>query len=251
MFSRRGFVTAAGIASAGVVSAATGGLRAQTPAKSADSAQCRVMTREIRDALTPADAMRRLQEGNDRFVSHKSFNCDVLDEAIEVSEFQYPYVAVLSCIDSRVPIESIFDEALGSIISVKVAGNIINSDIVGSLEYAVKYLGVKAIVVLGHTNCGAVKSAIDQVASGTPNESESIATLLKAIEPAVTGANVGGEKTSKNKQMVQAVADANAFISARKIEISSPLIRGMSDRYQIIISSGMYDIETGKATILG
>jgi carbonic anhydrase len=155
---------------------------------------------------------------------------------------QAPFAAIVGCIDSRVPPELIFDQRLGSIFTARIAGNFVNTDILGSLEFSCKLSGAKAIVVLGHSECGAIKGAIDQAKLGNLTE------MLSHIEPAVAATKFEGKRTSKDKKLVQAVADTNARLAARMILSRSPVLKEMVDKKQIVIAAAMNDIETGRVT---
>jgi carbonic anhydrase len=173
MYSRRAFVVSTALSLA-----AAGGAQAQDA--------CAVFTPERQRAITPQDALRMLQEGNARFVSGKMINCDLRKQVQATAHGQAPFAALVGCIDSRVPPELVFDQQLGSIFAARIAGNFVNTDILGSLEYSCKVVGAKAIVVLGHSDCGAIKSAIDQAKLGNITE------MLTHIEPAVTATKFAG-----------------------------------------------------------
>ena len=229
MYSRRAFVMSTALSIA-----AAGGAQAQEA--------CAVFTPERQKATTPQDALRLLQEGNARFVSGKMVNCDLMKQVKATSHGQAPFAAIVGCIDSRVPPELVFDQQLGSIFAARIAGNFVNTDIIGSLEFCCKLMGSKAIVVLGHSDCGAIKGAIDQARLGNLTET------LSHIEPAVTATKFAGKRTSKDKKLVQAVADTNAQLAARMILSRSPVLKEMADKKEIVVAAAMHDIETGRVS---
>jgi carbonic anhydrase len=229
MYSRRAFVVSTALSIA-----AAGGAQAQDA--------CAVFTPDRQKATTPQDALRMLQEGNQRFVSGKTINCDLMKQVKATSHGQAPFAAIVGCIDSRVPPELVFDQRLGAIFAARIAGNFVNTDILGSLEYSCKVVGAKAIVVLGHSDCGAIKSAIDQAKLGNITE------MLSHIEPAVAATKFSGKRTSKDKKLVQAVADTNAQLTARMILSRSPVLKEMADKKEIVIAAAMHDIETGRVS---
>jgi carbonic anhydrase len=228
MYSRRAFVMSTAL------SLAAGTAQAQEG--------CAVFTPTRQKATTPQDALRMLQDGNARFVSGKSINCDLMQQVRATAHGQSPFAAIVGCIDSRVPPELVFDQRLGSIFAARIAGNFVNTDILGSLEYACKVAGAKAIVVLGHSDCGAIKGAIDQAKLGNLTE------MLTHIEPAVAATKLSGKRTSKDKKLVQAVADTNAKLTARAIIARSLVLKQMADNKEIIVAAAMHDIETGRVS---
>ncbi|MFO1128209.1 MAG: carbonic anhydrase family protein [Rhodospirillales bacterium] len=232
MVSRRGFILTAGALCA-----------AATAARAGDEADsCVVFTRDMQAAITPEQALQLLREGNARFVAGKTIHCDPVEQVRAGTAGQAPFAAVVGCIDSRVPPELVFDQHLGSILSARIAGNFVNTDIIGSLEFSCKVLGAKAIVVLGHSDCGAIKGAIDHVEFGN------VTALLENIALAVAATASDGARTSKDKPFVQAVADTNAKLAAAAILDRSPLLKEMADNKQIAVVSAMQDLATGKVT---
>ncbi len=229
MYSRRAFVMSTALSLA-----AAGGAQAQDA--------CAVFTPARQSATSPQEALRMLQEGNLRFVSGKTINCDLMKQVQATSHGQAPFAAILGCIDSRVPPELVFDQRLGSIFAARIAGNFVNTDILGSLEFACKLAGAKAIVVLGHSECGAIKGAIDQARLGNLTE------MLSHIEPAVAATKFAGKRTSKDKKLVQAVADTNAELAVRMILSRSPVLKEMADKKQIVVAAAMHDIATGRVS---
>ncbi|WP_224996306.1 carbonic anhydrase family protein [Cesiribacter sp. SM1] len=199
----------------------------------------RTQTKQSQAQLTPDRAKEILLEGNRRFVNSLRLNRNYLQQVNETSEGQYPFAVVLSCIDSRTSAELIFDQGLGDIFSTRIAGNIINEDILGSMEFACKVAGSKLIVVLGHTNCGAVKGACDHVELGH------LSGLLHKIKPSVDAINYTGERSSRNMEFVEKVAERNVLNMLKQIPDKSPIIREMVEKGQIGIVGGMYNVETG------
>ncbi|MEM9362927.1 MAG: carbonic anhydrase family protein [Bacteroidota bacterium] len=200
-------------------------------------------TRETQAALTPSGAWELLKEGNKRFVEKKQADRDLLKQVKETTNGQYPFATILGCIDSRVSAELIFDQGVGDIFSARVAGNIVNEDILGSMEFACKLAGTKIIVVLGHTSCGAVKGACDDAKMGNLTE------LLSKIRPAVEAVEEPSDSTqrnSKNIDFVNEVAKQNVHMTIENIRKKSAVLKEMEDNGEILIVGGMYDISDGK-----
>jgi carbonic anhydrase len=206
--------------------------------------ECAVFTTERQQAKTPDEALQLLKEGNERFLAGKMINCDLMAQVRATSHGQAPFAAIVGCIDSRVPPELIFDLRLGDAFVARLAGNIVDTDVIGSLEFSTKVMGAKAVLVLGHSDCGAIKGAIDNVKLGSLTE------LLAKIEPAVKVAEAlgGGDPTSKNKAFVQAVADANAKLGAQMLMDRSEILRGLVEAKELVIVPAMQDLATGKVT---
>jgi len=201
----------------------------------------KVMTQEEQKSLTPEKVLTLLKEGNDRFVKGELTVKDVPKQIIEASKGQYPKAVILSCLDSRVPIEKVFDRSIGDVFVARVAGNIVNTDILASMEYGCKVSGAKLIVVLGHSDCGAVKSAIDNVQLGNITE------LLAKIRPSIDSLGpYSGEKTSKNKEFVEKVSNENVRTAIDNIRLNSPILKEMEDKGEIKIVGADYDIDNGK-----
>ena len=202
------------------------------------------MTQTAQKATTPGQALKKLKEGNERFVSGKPLKRNYLAQVNETSKGQYPYASVVSCLDSRTSTELIFDQGIGDVFNARVAGNIVNPDILGSLEFASKAAGSKLVVVVGHTSCGAVKGACDHVELGN------LTGLLNKIEPAVAATpSVGGtDRSSKNGEFVDAAAKQNVRTAMANIRRNSPILRQMEKEGQIQIVGGMHDITTGNVT---
>lgn len=200
----------------------------------------KTLTRELRDALTPQMAVDVLRKGNERFVNNLKANRNLLQQVNETSDGQHPLAIVLSCIDSRTSAELIFDQGLGDIFSCRVAGNVLNDDILGSMEFACKVAGAKAVVVLGHSRCGAIKGACDGVRLGN------LTTLLQKIEEAVAlETETVTDRTSGNTAFVERVAERNVMLVKGQIMARSPLLAEMVGRSEIAIVGGMYDVESG------
>ncbi len=198
-------------------------------------------TKETQTVITPDMAVRMLKEGNDRFVENNMIQRDYRNQIELTAKGQYPFAVVLTCIDSRVPAELVFDQGIGDIFNVRIAGNFINKDILGSLEFACKVAGSKVIIVLGHTHCGAVKGACDDVKLGNLTE------MLGKLKPAVSAVKDETEdRSSGNPQFVQKVADMNVKLSTAAIIEESKVLREMVNNEEISIVGGMYDVETGR-----
>ena len=204
-------------------------------------------TKETQAALTPKSAWDLLKEGNKRFVEKKQADRDLLQQVQETTTGQYPFATILGCIDSRVSAELIFDQGVGDIFSARVAGNIVNEDILGSMEFACKLAGTKIIVVLGHTSCGAVKGACDDAKMGNLTE------LLSKIRPAVEAIKEpsdDSQRNSKNIDFVNNVAEKNVRMTIENIRQKSPVLKEMEDNGEILIVGGMYDIADGQVHYL-
>lgn len=203
------------------------------------------LTKELQDSLTPSKALGFLKEGNARFVNNLKVNRNLLQQANETKDGQHPFAVVLSCIDSRTSAELIFDLGLGDIFSVRIAGNVINDDILGSMEFGCKVSGAKIIVVLGHTKCGAVKGACDHVEIGH------LTDLLNKIRPAVEEeTTVLDNRNSGNENFVEKVSEINVKRTVKAILERSLILRQMIDKGEIGIVGGIHDITTGKVEFL-
>ncbi len=200
----------------------------------------KTLTKEMQAAITPAMAIEILRKGNDRFVNNLKANRNLLQQANETSDGQHPFAVILSCIDSRTSAELIFDQGLGDVFSIRIAGNIINEDILGSMEFGCKVAGAKIIVVLGHTKCGAVKGACDHVEMGN------LTALLSKIQPAVYDEKTETEnRNSGNNDFVEKVASINVKRTVHAIMERSPILKEMIDSGAIGIVGGTHDITTG------
>ena len=207
---------------------------------------CVVFDKAAQAAITPDQALQRLMDGNARLLAGKTVNCDLLAQIEATAAGQAPFAAIVGCIDSRVPPELVFDQRLGSVFAARIAGNFVDTDIIGSLEYATKVAGAKLVMVLGHSDCGAIKGAIDNVQLG--NLTATLANIRPAVE-ATTG--VPGEHSSKNHALVQAVAETNARLAARMLLERSPVMSGLVDAGSLKVVAAMHDIGTGRVTLLG
>jgi len=204
-------------------------------------------TKETQAAMTPDAAIQLLKEGNNRFTASSMAERNLLNQVSDTSQGQYPFATVLSCIDSRVSAELIFDQGVGDIFSARVAGNIVNEDILGSIEFACKLAGTKVVVVLGHTACGAVKGACDDAKMGN------LTILLHKIKHAVRAVKEpsnASERTSKNIDFVNEVVLKNIELTLEDTRSLSPILKDMEDNGEIKIVGAMYDIKTGKVTFL-
>ncbi len=198
-------------------------------------------TKETQEILTPEHALELLKEGNERFVNNIKAHRNLLEQVNETSAGQFPFAAILSCIDSRTSAELIFDQGLGDILSIRIAGNILNDDILGSMELACKIAGSKLIVVLGHTNCGAIIGACNNIVLGN------ITGLLNKIKPAIeqeTETKI--DRNEKNEVFLRNVTVNNVFITVNKIKEQSNILSEMEQTGQIKIIGGLYDVDTGQ-----
>ncbi|GAA6135733.1 carbonic anhydrase family protein [Oceaniserpentilla sp. 4NH20-0058] len=203
----------------------------------------KTLTKELQEAITPQMALDILKEGNKRFINNLKANRNLLQQANETSDNQHPFAIILSCIDSRTSAELIFDQGLGDIFSARVAGNIVNEDILGSMEFACKVAGSKIITVLGHTNCGAIKGACDHVEMGN------LTNLLAKIRPAVDDEKtITDNRTSSNNEFVDKVTSINVKRTMKNIMQRSPILKEMMENNEIMLVGGMHDIATGEVT---
>jgi carbonic anhydrase len=201
----------------------------------------KTLTKEIQSAITPTMALNLLKDGNKRFVNNLKINRNLLQQANDTSDGQHPFAVILSCIDSRTSAELIFDQGLGDIFSVRIAGNIVNEDILGSMEFGCKVAGAKIIVVLGHTKCGAVKGACDNVTLGN------LTGLIEKIKPAVDQEmTTTTNRNSSNSTFVENVAELNVSLSVKNILLKSPIIAEMVKNEEITIVGGVHDISSGE-----
>ena len=197
----------------------------------------RTQTKEIQENLTPKCAHDILVEGNKRFAQNLKAQRNLQEQVLVTSKGQYPFAVVLSCIDSRAPAELVFDQGIGDIFSVRVAGNIVNEDILGSMEYACKVAGSKIVVVMGHTKCGAVTAACNHVELGN------ITALLSKIKPVVEAVDTDSSEMHDDK--IEEVAELNVELSITRILQESPILAEMAEKGEIEIVGAMYDVSTG------
>ena len=200
-------------------------------------------TKKTQDSLTPELALELLKGGNERFVNNIKMHRNLLQQVNETSSGQFPFAAILSCIDSRTSAELIFDQGLGDILSIRIAGNILNEDILGSMELACKIAGSKLIVVLGHTKCGAIEGACNNIEFGN------ITALLKKIRPAIEmETETKTERNITNLKFVKNVTVNNVFLTVKKVREQSPILVDYEKSGQIKIIGGLYDLDTGIVT---
>ena len=228
-FDRRAFCKAVGAATAvGVVEASLGSALAYAD-----------LTKEQRDKMTPDGIIQQMKAGNERFRSGKPQHRDLMREAKATAKGQYPAAIVFSCVDSRAPAELILDFGIGDIFSGRVAGNVADEDVLGSMEFACKVAGSKVVLVMGHTACGAIKGVIDGVELGN------LTALLSKIRPAVEATRYTGERSSKNYAFVDAVARENVVMTIANVRQRSPVLGDLESAGTIKIAGSMYNLETG------
>tara|TARA_R110002050_G_scaffold157464_1_gene286056 strand:- start:3336 stop:3962 length:627 start_codon:yes stop_codon:yes gene_type:complete len=199
-------------------------------------------TKETQATMTPQKAIDFLKEGNERFQGNLKANRNLLEQVNDTSEGQFPFATILSCIDSRVSAELVFDQGLGDVFSVRIAGNFVNEDILGSMEFGCKLAGTKLVVVLGHTSCGAIKGACDHAEMGN------LTKLIEKINPAVNAVLEPKDeslRTSKNLDFVDSVSKKNVELTIGRIHAESPILSEMEKNGEIKIIGAMYDINTG------
>ena len=200
----------------------------------------RTLTKEMQSQLTPAKAIELLKDGNKRFVNNLKVNRNLLQQVNETSDGQHPFAFILSCIDSRTSAELIFDQGLGDIFSCRIAGNILNEDILGSMEFACKVAGSKVVVVLGHTKCGAIKGACDDVKLGN------LTALLEKVKPAIESElETKQNRNASNSAFVENVAELNVRQTLKQIPVQSQVIAQLIRNGEIALVGGMYNVETG------
>ncbi|MGB3132730.1 MAG: carbonic anhydrase family protein [Saprospiraceae bacterium] len=203
----------------------------------------RTHSKETQSSLTPETALQILKEGNQRFINNLKANRNLLQQVNETSSGQFPFATILSCIDSRTSAELIFDQGLGDIFSIRIAGNILNEDILGSMEFATKVVGTKVLLVLGHTKCGAIVGACNHVEMGN------LTTLLNKIQPAIFSEKKTKEnRNGSNSDFVNNVTELNVHLTIERVRRESPIIAEMEQLGQIKIVGGLYDVETGEVS---
>jgi carbonic anhydrase len=227
--NRRGFLTKPTAAAAAVL---------LTGSACGSMARADALTREQRDKMTPEEILTEMKRGNERFRQGERSQRDYLAEQKASAKNQYPAAMILSCIDSRAPAEVIMDLGLATAFNSRVAGNVSNGDILGSMEFACKVAGAKVILVMGHTSCGAIKGAIDNVELGN------LTALLAKIRPAVKATKFDGERSSKNPAFVDAVARKNVEVTMAQLLEKSSVLRELQSKRAIKIAGAMYDLET-------
>lgn len=197
-------------------------------------------SKETQSSLTPEVSLQILKEGNERFIKNLKANRNLLQQVNETSTGQFPFATILSCIDSRTSAELIFDQGLGDIFSIRIAGNILNEDILGSMEFATKVVGTKLILVLGHTKCGAIVGACNHVEMGN------LTTLLNKIQPAIFNEkNTTANRDGSNTDFVNNVTEINVHLTMERIRRESPIIAELEQQGAIKIVGGLYNVETG------
>jgi carbonic anhydrase len=204
----------------------------------------KVLTAEEQAALTPDEVIGLFREGNMRFQNNDLTSRDHSAQVRQSTNAQYPKAIVLSCVDSRVPVEDVFDRGIGDIFVARVAGNFVNEDILGSMEFACKASGSKMILVMGHEHCGAVKAAIDDVQLGN------ITPMLSKIKPAVALVDYEGDRSSGNNEFVHLVCESNVKNTINAIREGSPILKEMEDKGEIKIIGAVYDMDTGQVSFL-
>ena len=234
--NRRGFLTATAIASAAAIVGVAGGTRV---------AYAFPLTKEKRDKMTPDDIITLMKQGNERFRQGKESPHDYLAQQKETAKGQYPAAVILSCIDSRAPAETIMDLGIGDCFNARVAGNIANDDILGSMEFACKVAGAKVVLVMGHTACGAIKGAIDNVKLGN------LTGLLAKIRPAVDATMYSGDRSSKNYDFVDKVARKNVEMTMDEVRKRSSVLADLEKSSSVKIAGSMYNLETGLVEFFG
>jgi carbonic anhydrase len=199
-------------------------------------------TKETQSTITPAKSLQFLKEGNQRFQDNLKANRNLLEQVNDTSEGQFPFATILSCIDSRVSAELVFDQGLGDIFSIRIAGNFVNVDILGSMEFACKLAGTKLVVVLGHTSCGAIKGACDHARMGN------LTALINKLEPAVAAVKEPKDeqiRNSKNLEFVDRVSEKNVHLTIENIRERSRILVDMEQNDEIKIIGAMYNLSTG------
>ena len=198
------------------------------------------MTRSVQAGITPDSAIEILKAGNQRFVAGEPVPRRTRDDLTRTALGQYPFASIVACIDSRSAPELLFDQGIGDLFVARVAGNAVNEDILGSLEYAAKVAGSRLVVVLGHTECGAIKGACDSARMGN------LTTLLERLQPAVAKATTSGERNSKNRQFVRDVTELNVDEAIQTLRSRSPILKEMEEAGKIRIVGAVYDVATGE-----
>jgi len=233
MSTRRSFIMGVGSLASGILSVRADDL-------------CTAFNKHAQAQITSAQALERLKAGNARFVAGHPVHCNPQAQVKATAAGQAPFAAVLGCMDSRTAPELVFDQRIGDIFGVRIAGNFVNTDILGSLEYATQVAGSKLIVVLGHSDCGAVKGAIDHVQLGN------LTAALENVRPAVSEVtDAGGSRDSKNKQFVQKVSERNVTDAASQLVSRSTILAGLVSEHKLLIVGAMHDVSTGAVSWLG
>ncbi len=201
---------------------------------------CAVFTPQSQGTVSPQQALERLKAGNERFVSGKGIQCDLMKQVKDTSKGQSPFASIVGCVDSRVPPEMVFDQRIGDIFAARIAGNFVNDDIIGSLEFTTKLAGAKAIVVLGHSECGAVKGAVDDAKMGL------LTGVLAQIRPSLEKVRYQGVPSSKDKALVQSVAEQNVKDAVARLTARSQVLADLVKEGKLVIAGAVHDISTGR-----
>ena len=204
----------------------------------------KTLTKEAQSNITPALALKILKEGNKRFLNNATINRDLNLQVEQTSTGQYPFACILGCIDSRVPSELVFDQGFGDIFNVRIAGNFVNTDILGSMEFACKVAGSKIILVLGHTKCGAIKGACDHVKLGN------LTAMLQNFDDVLDASEYAGDRSSQNSEFVDLVTHKNIEMTIDKIRKNSPVLSEMEKNGEILIAGAIYDVTDGSVNFL-
>ena len=207
----------------------------------------KAQTKQTQEAMSPDAALQALKDGNNRFITSTQVSRDLMQQVAETSKGQYPFATVLHCIDSRVSAELVFDQGIGDLFSIRIAGNFVNEDILGSMEFATKLAGTKVVVILGHTACGAVKGACDHAKLGN------LTGMLEKIAPAVTAVTEPVDaalRTSSNIDFVNRVAVKNVHMAIDNLRAMSPILKEMEAAGDIKVVGAMYHIENGQVDFL-
>ncbi len=203
----------------------------------------RTHSKETQATTTPQMALQFLKEGNARFMNNLKVNRNLLEQVNDTKEGQWPFAVILSCIDSRTSAELVFDQGLGDVFSIRIAGNVINEDILGSMEFACKVAGSKLIMILGHSKCGAIKGACNHVELGN------LTGLLEKVQPAIEKVKSQGKETA-NPEFIEAVAHANTMHTMEEVLRRSPILKEMYENGEIGIAAGYYSVETGEVKFI-
>jgi len=228
----------------GFLGAAVGALAFARTAAAQVGTPSRALTKEERDRMTPEQVIAELKKGNERFRAGKMLPHDYVGQQGSSAAGQFPAAVVLGCLDSRAPAEILFDVGIGDTFNGRIAGNVVNDDLLGSMEFACAVAGAKAVVVFGHTACGAVKGAIDDVEMGN------LTGLLARIKPAISATKFDGEKASKNAAYVDAVARTNVVVALDTIRRRSPILAELEKKGTIRVAGAMYDLATGRVEFI-
>ncbi len=202
------------------------------------------LTKETQSNITPTTALEMLKEGNQRFLNKSIKTRDLNLQVEQTSTGQFPFACVLGCIDSRVPSELVFDQGIGDIFNVRIAGNFVNTDILGSMEFACKVAGSKIILVLGHTKCGAIKGACDHVKLGN------LTAMLQNFDDVLDASEYAGDRSSQNTEFVDLVTHKNIEMTIDKIRKNSPVLSEMEKNGEILIAGALYDVTDGSVKFL-